>query len=284
MTPWDDRPCELGEGALWHPERRQLYWFDIPAGRLHTREDGAPRTYEIGEMASAAGWVDAGTLLVATETALRRLDLASGALSHVADLEADDDATRSNDGRADPWGGFWIGTMGKGGETGAGALYRYHRGALRRLRADLSIPNAICFAPDGACAYWTDTPTHLVMRQPLHPDTGWPAGEAEVAIDLSGTPRRPDGALTDAEGNLWIAEWGNGRVTRNAPDGTLLNAYEVAGAHTTCPALGGPELSTLYVTTARQGLPDERRADPAQGCVFAIPGVGRGRPEPRVIL
>ena len=284
MTPWDDRACELGEGALWHPERRQLTWFDIPAGRLHTRQDGAPRTFDLGEMASAAGWIDRDTLLIATETALRTLDLETGALTHLHDLEAENPATRSNDGRADPWGGFWIGTMGKGGEDGAGALYRLHRGELRRLHDGLSIPNAICFAPDTPLAYWTDTPTQVVMRQPLDPGTGWPAGDPEPHLDLSRTSRRPDGAVTDAAGNLWIAEFGGGRVTCNAPDGTLLSVHEVGGTNSTCPAFGGGDLTTLYVTTARQGLPEEKLADPAQGCTFALPGAGRGRPEPRVIL
>ena len=284
MTPWDDRPCELGEGALWHPERRQLTWFDIPAGRLHTRQDGAPRTFDLGEMASAAGWIDRDTLLIATETALRTLDLETGALTHLHDLEAGNVGTRSNDGRADPWGGFWIGTMGKGGEDGAGAIYRLHRGELRRLHGGLSIPNAICFAPDAPLAYWTDTPTQIVMRQPLDPNTGWPAGDAEPQLDLSRTSRRPDGAVTDADGNLWIAEFGGGRVTCFAPDGTLLSTHEVGGTNSTCPAFGGEDLSTLFVTTARQGLPEEKLADAAQGCTFALPGAGRGRPEPRVIL
>ncbi len=284
MTPWDDRACALGEGALWHPERRQLYWFDILAGRLHTREADAPRIYEIGEMASAAGWIDANTLMLATETALRGLDLSTGGLAHLHDLEAQNPATRSNDGRADPWGGFWIGTMGKAAEAGAGAIYRLYRGELRRLHAPMTIPNAICFAPDGACAYFADTPTQVVMRQALHPDTGWPDADPEPHLDLSGTDRRPDGAITDADGNLWIAEWGGGRVTCNAPGGTLLRVFAVAGDHTTCPALGGPDLTTLYVTTARQGLPEAKLADRAQGCTFAIPGAGRGRPEPRVIL
>ena len=284
MTPWDDRACELGEGALWHPGRGQLYWFDITAGRLHTREDGAPRTYETGEMASAAGWIDAGTLLIATETALRTLDLESGVLEHLHDLEAGNPETRCNDGRADPWGGFWISTMGRDGLDGAGAIYRLHRGELRRLHAGLSIPNATCFAPDAPLAYWTDTPTQIVMRQALDPDTGWPAGEAEPHLDLSETSRRPDGAVTDAAGNLWIAEFGGGRVTCFGPDGTLLSEHPVGGAHSTCPAFGGADLTTLYVTTARQGLPEEKLADPAQGCTFALPGAGRGRPEPRVIL
>ncbi len=284
MTPWDERACALGEGALWHPERAQLYWFDILAGRLHTCEGEAPRTYEIGEMASAAGWIDAGTLLIATETALRRLDLATGALAHVADLEADIPANRSNDGRADPWGGFWIGTMAKDAADGAATIYRYHGGELRALRTGLAISNATCFAPDRPLAYWTDTPTQVVMRQALHPDTGWPDAEPEVHLDLSSTSRRPDGAITDAAGNLWIAEWGGGRVTCNAPDGTLLCAHEVGGRHSSCPAFGGADLTTLFVTTARQGLPDALLADPAQGCTFAVPGAGRGRPEPRVIV
>ncbi len=122
------------------------------------------------------------------------------------------------------------------------------------------------------------------MRQRLHPDTGWPEAEAEPHLDLSGTVRRPDGAVTDADGNLWIAEWGGANVTCNAPDGTRLRAVDIPAAHSTCPAFGGAGLTTLFVTSARQGLTDAALDDPAQGCTYAIPNAGRGRPEPRVIL
>ena len=115
-TVYDDRPCELGEGPLWHPLRRELFWFDILGKRMLARKGDATREWRFDRHASAAGWVDETTLLIATETDLSRFDIATGRLEPIAPLEADMPATRSNDGRADPFGGFWIGTMGKRAE------------------------------------------------------------------------------------------------------------------------------------------------------------------------
>ena len=130
---WDDTPCILGEGPLWHPLRGQLFWFDIVKHRLYTRENGKHRSWAFEEHVSAAGWVDETRLLIASETRLFTFDVDSGLRRDVHALEADNRVTRSNDGRADPWGGFWIGTMGKKAEPGAGAIYRYFKGELRTL-------------------------------------------------------------------------------------------------------------------------------------------------------
>ena len=116
---------------------------------------------------SSAGWVDRDTLLVASETGLWRFDIESGERVLLQPLEDGNEATRSNDGRADPMGGFWIGTMGKGAAPGAGAIYRWYRGELRRLMAGISVSNSICFAPDGRTAYFADTPEGRIRRQPL---------------------------------------------------------------------------------------------------------------------
>ncbi|MGG7566233.1 SMP-30/gluconolactonase/LRE family protein [Rhodovulum sp. DZ06] len=281
----DDRICALGEGPLWHPERQELFWFDITGRRLLSRGGQGARDRALPEMSSAAGWVDRDTLLVATETGLRRHDIDSGESEEVAKLEAGDPVTRSNDGRADPMGGFWIGTMGKRAERGAGAIYRFYKGRLEKLFAEISISNAICFSPDGRTAYFTDTPTRRVMAQALDED-GWPEGAPEVAVDLrgagpGGADLYPDGAVTDAEGFLWIAQWGAGRVARHAPDGRFDRAVSVGGRHASCPAFGGEGLRTLFVTTATEGI---EAPDAAQGVLYAAdPGVA-GRPEPRVIL
>ena len=121
-TVFDDRPCELGEGPLWHPERQQLFWFDIIGKRLMTRDGQEPHSWAFDEHVSAAGWVDRDALLLASETGLWRFDLNTADRSLITPLEADNPVTRSNDGRADPWGGLWIGTMGKEAEPGAGSI------------------------------------------------------------------------------------------------------------------------------------------------------------------
>ncbi|MCA0919852.1 SMP-30/gluconolactonase/LRE family protein [Pseudooceanicola nanhaiensis] len=279
-TLYDARPCHLGEGALWHPEREQLFWFDILGHRLLSREGDRPLDWDLGECASAAGWIDRDHLLIATETGLWRLALATGDKSLLCPLEADIPATRSNDGRADPQGGFWIGTMGKAAEPGLGAIYRYHGGELRRLYPGITIPNAICFAPDGRSAYFTDTGVGRIFRVPLDAE-GWPAGDPVLFVDVAAAGASPDGAVTDAEGAVWNAQWGSARVVRYLPDGTPDRIVPLAGRHASCPAFGGPGLRTLFVTSAREGI---AAPDAAQGCTYALTQEIAGRPEPRVRL
>jgi sugar lactone lactonase YvrE len=279
VTVFDPTPCSLGEGALWHPERGQLYWFDINGGALLTRMDGATRRHVFDETVSAAGWVDRDTLLVASATGLDRLDLRDMTRQRIAALETDDPVTRSNDGRADPWGGFWIGTMGRKAEPGAGAIYRFHDGAVRTIVGGVTIPNAICFAPDRSCAYWCDTAEGVIWRQPLD-ETGWPEGDRTPFVDAGQEAWGPDGAVVDSAGCLWNAQWGAGRVARYDSGGALIGTWNVPTAQPTCPAFGGATFDRLFVTTAHEGIDD----DPAAGLTYALyPGVA-GLPEYRVIL
>ena len=281
---FDNRPCDLGEGPLWHPERQQLFWFDITNSLLRSRDDDHALEWRFDRMVSAAGWVDRDHLLIASERDLVLFDLRTEAETHVIDLEADNSITRSNDGRIDPLGGFWIGTMGKEAEAGAGAIYRFYRGELRQLYPDISIPNAISFAPDGRSACFTDTATQRVMRQTLDAD-GWPDGPPELLRDLTEDRKNPDGAVIDRDGNIWIAEWGASRVACYDQQGDFLTSVAVGGRHSSCPAFGGAEFSTLFVTTARQGVREDVLAQqPENGMVFAVTGAGRGQPEHRVRL
>ncbi|MEP2641440.1 SMP-30/gluconolactonase/LRE family protein [Roseobacter sp.] len=280
---FDDRQCALGEGPLWHPAREQLFWFDITGHALLCRTKLGPVTWKFDAAVSAAGWLDADHLLVASDTALWRFNLSTGSKSQICPLESTTNATRSNDGRADPWGGFWISTMGRDAEPGAGAIYRLYQGTLRKLFSELTIPNAICFAPDRSHAYFTDTAKAHLMRVPLD-QAGWPAAPAEMLIDLAAHGLSPDGAVVDNQGALWIAQWGAGRVAVYDKDGTYQSAVDVPGVHSTCPAFGGPDLTTLYVTSATQGL-DDTACDPAaQGLTFMVKHAGHGVPEPQVVL
>lgn len=281
---FDARKCELGEGPLWHPVAKQLFWFDILGRRLMSCQGDQPQDWLFDEMVSAAGWVSACELLIASETQLFLFDLATGAKSHLAALEAENAVTRSNDGRADPMGGFWIGTMGKQAEKGAGAIYRYYRGELRRLFGDITISNAICFAPDGRSGCFTDTVTGRVMRVALD-SQGWPMGPPEVYLDLSDQSSGPDGAVMDTGGNMWLAQWGAGRVACFDPAGQLLRHIAFEAPHTSCPAFGGDALTTLFCTSAQQGMDAAARAAcPKAGMVFAAQNVAKGQAEHQVIL
>lgn len=281
MTAFDTHQCRLGEGPLWHPTIHTLFWFDIVGKNLFSRSCGLARSYPFDAHFSAAGWVDESTLIIASETALWRFDIATGDRAHLTDLEADNTVTRSNDGRADPWGGFWIGTMGKSAEPKAGAIYRYYKGELRKLVDDITISNAICFAPDRSHAYYTDTPTKQIMRVALDAASGWPSGDPVVFIDLNAEGLNPDGAVTDAAGNIWVACWGAAKVVCYGPDSTALREIAVPAIHPTCPAFGGSDLRDLYITSATQGLASPARQD---GMTFCIEGVAQGLPEPQVIL
>ncbi len=281
---FDDRVCVLGEGPFWHPMRDQLFWFDILGKRLLTLEAGSPKNWQFDEYVSAAGWIDENTLLMASASGLWHFSLTTGERTPVCPLEHSNPLTRSNDGRADPWGGFWIGTMGVMAEPSAGAIYRYYQGTLKRLFYDITISNAICFAPNRSYAYFTDTPTRQVMRVPLDRN-GWPAGKASVFIDLNADALNPDGAVVDAAGNLWIAQWGAARVAGYDAQGRFLRALELPALQTTCPAFGGPDFATLYVTSAAEGLaPDVLQRAPKQGMTFELNARTKGMPEPKVIL
>ncbi|WP_270731006.1 SMP-30/gluconolactonase/LRE family protein [Shimia sp. Alg240-R146] len=281
---FDSRVCELGEGPLWHPEREQLFWFDILGNKLMTQVNGDPREWEFDEHVSAAGWVDVDTLILASETALWKFTISSGEQEYLVALEADNPVTRSNDGRADPFGGFWIGTMGKNAEAKAGAIYRYYKGELRKLVADVTITNAICFSADGKWAHYADTLTGQVMRWEMDPD-GWPVGEAFVHVDTKAEGLNPDGAVVDADGTIWIAQWGASRVAAYDGSGQFVRAVEFGGRHTSCPAFGGADLTTLFCTTAAEGLSaDVLETEPENGMVFVEDAVAQGQAENKVIL
>lgn len=281
---FDSRRCELGEGPLWHPLRNQLFWFDILGQRLLTVEAGTPREWSFAGKVSAAGWVDRDRLVVAGESGLLLFDIDSGSARPLVDLEAANPLTRSNDGRADPCGGFWIGTMGKKAERQAGALYRFHRGELRRLFAGLTIPNAICFAPGGQSAHFADTATGKVMRVALDA-AGWPTGQPEVFLDLGPQGLNPDGAVIDAQGLMWLAQWGAARVAAYAPDGSLVRHVGFNAPHTSCPAFGGPGLTTLFCTTALEGMDGAARAaHPQAGMTMMAEKIAEGQPEHPVLV
>ena len=271
---YDDRQCLLGEGPLWHPLRGELFWFDIISKKLISKT----QEWVFDEHVSAAGWIDVDRLLIASETALFTFDLRDGSRVHVVDLDAENPVTRSNDGRADPQGGFWIGTMGKSAEPNAGAIFRYYRGEVRMLFGNITISNSICFAPNGDRVYFTDTRLQKILTMALDAE-GWPTGVPAVFVDLSGDGLNPDGSIVDAEGCLWNAQWGARRVARYSNDGVFLSAVDVAAKQASCPAFGGADLTTLFVTSAADGLDGSD-----EGKTFAIEVRVKGQAEHQVVL
>jgi len=272
---------KLGEGPIWHPQREELIWFDIFDGIMH-RAKGQTiiASHEFGESAAAAAIIDRDRLAMATASGLQMLNLETGERETIVDIDADTPATRANDSRVNPAGGFWIGTMGNKAEEGLGRIYQYRAGQLDRIFTTITIPNSICFSADGKIAYFADSPKRKIMKTAMDPATGLPVGSPQLFFDLGDVPAVPDGAVIDAEGYLWSARWDGYCVVRHAPDGSIDRVIDVPTAHVTCPCFGGPDLKTLFITTARQGLSgEELAAQPHAGGVFHIRVDVPGRPE-----
>lgn len=277
----DHRRCQIGEGPFWHPLRQQLFWLDIQNATLLSKYQDQDLEWKFDELISALGWIDKTTLLIVSETGFWQFDIQSGEHQVMCSLESEDPLNRANDGRADPYGGFWVGTMSKTVEAGKGAIYRFYRGEVRQLFDRLSIPNSICFSPDGAYAYFTDSLVRKIMRQPLD-GHGWPVGQADVFLDFSREPFLPDGSVVDQDGALWNAQWGAGRVVRYLPTGEASNIIKTAGLHSSCPAFGGKDFNTLYITTALEGITNP---DADQGKLYRLEGLEfKGLAEHQVLL
>ena len=283
---FDDTLCALGEGPIWHPLRQSLIWFDIMGKGLFERriEDTQARRLSFENYVSAAGWINENELLMATSRDLVKLNINSGDFEKILDLESDNALTRSNDGRADPCGGFWIGTMGIKGEKDIGAIYRFYKGEIRKLFSPISIPNSICFSPCGKIAYFTDTVLGLILRVELD-SLGWPKSKPEVVLDCREDGLNPDGSVVDQDGCIWNAQWGASRVARYSPNGDLISTFEFDVPQTSCPEFGGDDLSTLFVTSARVDLSESQLQDaPMSGAVFSVKTDHKGQKAHQILI
>jgi sugar lactone lactonase YvrE len=288
VTVLSDIACKLGEGPTYDPATGTLYWFDIVDCKLLEKQmpDGRVIVHSLPVMASALAVVDAERQLLVTERGLELRDKTNGALTLHKAVEADNSLTRCNDSRVHPAGALWFGTMAKEeGGPAAGAIYWYKYGEVRQLYSGIAIPNSICFSPDGTIAYFTDTAKNKLMRVACDPVSGLPNGEPKLLIDHDGVPGWIDGSVCDADGVIWNARWGAGRVDAYAPDGKPLRSIAVGARQSSCPAFVGRRGDHLAVTSAWKGMDAaERAADPQGGFTFLIDAKVNGRFDPPVAL
>jgi sugar lactone lactonase YvrE len=278
--------CHLGEGPTYDAATDTAWWFDIVERRLFEARLGTGQTtiHSLEVMGSALGRIDAHRQLLVADDGLYIRDKADGRMTLYHQLEVDNAATRSNDARVHPSGTFWIGTMGRQAERGLGAIYALHRGELSRLYDGVTIPNAICFSPDGTIGYFADTGKNTLFRVDLDASTGLPCG-APVALVTRRGGGGIDGAVVDADGLIWNARWGGGCIDVYSPQGEHLRSLRVPARQSSCPAFIGQDFSRLLVTSAWQGMAeDAKRADPDHGRTFVLDVAARGRPEPDVRL
>lgn len=272
----------LGECPLWDEREAMLWWVDSrwPAAKRLDPGSGAVMMLVLPEVVGSIALREAGGLLAATKSGLHVLDPSSGALEATASPESHLPDNRFNDGRCDRSGRFWAGTMSDVRRDPVGSLYRFEPDfACTRLRNAIIIPNSLAFGPDNRTMYFADTNRHTIWAYDYDPATGAATRERVFADTGSG---RPDGSCVDAEGCLWNAEYGGGRLVRYTPAGKVDRAIDLPVSNPTCCAFGGEDLRTLYVTTATQRLtPADLARQPLAGSLLALrPGV-QGLPEGR---
>ena len=283
MDVFDDRTCGLGEGALWHPLRQELFWVDISARKVMSNGQNGPREHKFEEMVSALGLIDRDHLLLASETGLSKLAISDWTTEKLVQLEANQEATRSNDGRADPWGGFWIGTMGKSIEQGAGSFYRYFKGELRKLVCDITVTNGLCFDRKRGLGYYTDSMAQKTWRMALD-DNGWPKDKGEIFLDFSADGTTIDGAIIDEDGYMLCAIYDGGAVYRISPRGAVVDKFQTQTPRPTCPAFGGSDYRDLFVTSAADDLGQAGPDGVFHGSTLRFSGCVQGAPEPTVLI
>jgi len=282
-----DSRCELGEGPFWHPLLHRLFWFDIPNNTLlSANADGhLVDRFTFKDSVAAAAVIDGDRLAVAQAGVLLDFSMSADRSHPIVELAGEPVSNRTNDSRVHPSGAFWIGTMSRHGtvEPKVGNIYHYRHGVLTTLLSERGIPNATCFTPDGRRAYYTHTGDTIFTCE-TDPATGMPVSEWTPFVTLD-APGVADGAVVDSEGYLWNARWNGSCVLRIAPDGTIDRQIDVPASRVTCPAFGGDDLKTLYLTTARAGLtPEQLEEQPLAGGVFAIRVDVPGQPEPLIAL
>jgi sugar lactone lactonase YvrE len=268
--------CELAEGPVWDAVRQRLLWVDIIAGTVHTADpaSGFDRVFSVGSHVGAAGLTAGGALLLALADGFAVCDADGQHLTRLPGPAIDAATVRFNDGKPDPWGGFWAGTMQiDEGRDGLGRLYRLSPdGSVGVLLTGVSLSNGLDWADDRQTFYYVDSPSGGIDVFDTDPQTGALSNRRRFADITDGLP---DGLTLDAEGGIWIAIWGTGEVRRFRPDGTLDAIVHVPASQVSSVAFGGADLATLYITTAREDYtPAQRRAEPHAGDIFrCVPGV-----------
>jgi len=260
----------LGEGAHWHPRWEKFLFTDILGKKVGVL-DPETGSLDIRDIAGQPGTVVpmlADTLLVALEDRLATLDMSSGILETLTAIEADQPGNRCNDGKCDPRGRFWVGTMDAGLAPHCGALYCFD-GNLKVKRKGCSISNGLVWNADHTVMYYIDSLEYAVLAFDYDAQTGEISRERKV-ISFPDNSRAPDGMAIDQEGMLWIALWGGSCVGRFDPDsGYQLGEVSVPAPHVTSCAFGGAGLRQLLITTARSGLDaDSLVKYPLSGSLF----------------
>lgn len=274
--------ARLGECPLWDETNQRLYWVDIYNQRVHEFDptSGRDRYFDMDSLVSAIALTSTARLLVALRDRLVFLNLQTGSIENLYQIEFSHPDTRLNDGKCDPQGRFWVGSTSE--VSGQAALYRYDPdGSLHLMETGLTISNGLGWSPDGATFYLTDSAQHKIFTYRFDAQTG-SISDRRILVDLGNEAVEPDGLAIDQQGNLWSALW----------DGWCIACFNSIGQETfrvkmpvqrpTCPTFGGTDLTDLYITSASVGLSQkEIQQGFYAGDLFRLSTVSPGMPAHR---
>jgi sugar lactone lactonase YvrE len=272
--------CVLGEGPVWSDRDQCLYYVDIVSRRVHAyapraKAAAAHRSWQFERFTGSLAECRSGGLLMTLQDRLVRFDPSraepSGGAPKVEELvvlEADRPANRLNDGKTDPWGRFWVGSMQHDEQAKNGRLWCVTPdGKARAVRDGIGVSNSLAFDEPRRRMYFADSMTKTIEHTTFD-DARQPTTWTQHAVTTSGAP---DGSCVDADGFLWNAEWGGHHLVRYAPTGEVERVVELPVSRPSCCTFGGPDHRTLFVTSARYLMsPDEDRTDLDAGALYAV--------------
>jgi sugar lactone lactonase YvrE len=280
-----DAKATLGEGAIWDAKLEILYWVDIVGCQVHVYDPatGQNRALDVGQYVGTVVPRRSGGLMLALHHGFASLDLETGQVAVVADPEQDRPGNRFNDGKCDPAGRFWAGTLALDGTPEVAALYRLDADlSVHKMLDRVTCSNGIVWTADNKIMYYIDTAVRRVDAFDYDLETGAISGR-RTAFEVPTEMGYPDGSTLDSEGMLWVALWQGGAVSRwNPATGELLQVVDVPAPNVTSCAFSGPKLDQLYITSARNGLSEQALVDyPLAGGLFCaevgvtgVPAVG----------
>lgn len=273
----------LGECVLWDESGQTVWWTDIDGRTLYRLDwqNHGLQTFATPARLASFGFVkDRREIVAAFEQGVALFDPWTATVTGLVEPEGLKPGMRLNDGRVDPKGRFWVGSMVENRPGPAQArLYCLEGGRLKTREQGLSISNSLCWSPDGRWCYFADSPNQIVWRYRYDPETCLLTERQEFA-HTPGTAM-PDGATVDAEGYVWCALWGGGAVARFAPDGRTDRILDMPVSQPSCVSFGGPGLDHLFVTSARCGLDEPQTG---AGDLFVYNMRVQGLPENRFDL
>ena len=285
-----DAPMIVGECPLWHPVQSAIFWVDINGKTVH-RVHPASGKYSVWQMESEPSAIarDAAGdgLVVATRNGFVHLNTTDGAITPIVPAPYDTGKIRFNDGRVDPQGRFWVGTLYEPRTEALAEMYVLDKGQLRKAwSGGMTVSNGLAFSPDGTQMYHADTTSHRIDRYAFDGATGTVSDVQnfkQFSTDKAspGYGGRPDGAAIDSEGCYWSAMIEGGRVVRYSPEGEVLQEITTPFRCPTMVAFGGPDLRTLYITSLSHGRSDAEKAEyPMTGKIVSVRVDVAGRTEP----